>query len=353
MAKTFQELEEEEMRRRKENMENAQTLEEYRREKRRQEREALRLSNIYNKEVYEPYLAGRTPTQVVGQMRSQQQARSAADVAKAREDMASGKTSKLVGEKSKELKKVPTKQVFKAMVVGDPDQGQVFDTKEEAEAYLKQTGKQGAVAGIRVSGTPEEMKGSIAKYKEQAVSGKNKEEELKGLYSKRKAAAQERISRVKEGELDVSGANIEAQAQKIAETDPERAMQFESGINRIGANRQAREADIISQRIRNVAEGSASGNDFFADVAAKREAPNSEADYLREVSYLKNAIRRSSQIRDWGSAYNFEQQLKKLDAGVPREPRSRRKYFEDLNVQRYKDLRREMNLSSQSKANPF
>jgi hypothetical protein len=226
----------------------------YERQKKQWEKE---VGEERKKEVYEPFLAGRTPTQVVEQMRGEQRARSAADVAKAREDMASGKTSTLVGKQSEALKKVPTKQVFKAMVVGDPTQSQVFDSKEEAEAYLKKTGQQGAVAGIRVSGTPEEMKGSIAKYKEQAVSGKKKEEELKGLYEKRMGAAKERYGNVKSGEITAQDAATLRAAERIAESDPARAEQLQEGYSRNVQARLNRESEIERQRARNVAEGKA------------------------------------------------------------------------------------------------
>jgi len=306
MAKTFEELEEEEMLERKKKLAGMQTLKDFRKEEERQKKANLRLSKVYDEQVYKPFLAGRTPQQVVAEKQASQKAQRTADVAKAREDMRSGKTSSLVGKAGQEgdpyagkgkspitfksqaeadrsgltrynldepkgfaesqqrqgpvevRKATGSKQVFKAMVQGDPTQDRVFDTKKEAEDYLKSKGVKGAVAGVRMTGSSgEEIKAKEAKYREQAGSAAKKEKELKALYDKRRTAAQERMDRVSKGEVGAREAGIESQVQKIAEESPKRAKQFQTGLNRIEAGRASREADITSQRIKNVAEGKA------------------------------------------------------------------------------------------------
>lgn len=426
MAKTFEELEEEEMLERKKKLAGMQTLKDFRKEEERQKKANLRLSKVYDEQVYKPFLAGRTPQQVVAEKQASQKAQRTADVAKAREDMRSGKTSSLVGktsdpyagmqgplpmykdqeaadasgqsrylvdeeeqykpspayvgkseaqraemetsgeypnvgkyEKTKgkgvEVRKaIPTKQVFKAMVQGDPTQDQVFDTKKEAEDYLKSKGVKGAVAGVRMTGgSGEEIKAKESKYREQAGSAAKKEKELKALYDKRRTAAQERIEKVQKGEItpeQAAGARME---ERIAETDPDRAAKFKTARESKIEGRQKRKAEIENQRRKNIFEGKASGKDFFADVAAKRAAPESEAIYNRQIRDIRNAAKQAREAKDYAAAFNLEKQADMFSANVPKESGARRRYFERINVGNYRIQRERSGQPVESRANPF
>jgi hypothetical protein len=361
MAKTFEELEEEEMLERKEKLAGMQTLKDFRKEEERQKKANLRLSKVYDEQVYKPFLAGRTPQQVVAEKQASQKAQRTADVAKAREDMRSGKTSSLVGKAYDPNRKPGTsKQVFKAMVQGDPTQDQVFDTKKEAEAYIARKdaeakqkarmeianklsmqgksgkeieaylkenigsfGVKGAVAGVRMTGSSgEEIKAKEAKYREQAGSAAKKEKELKALYDKRRAAAQERMDRVSKGEIGAREAGIESQIEDIAETSPKRARQFETGLQNIEDKRAAREAAITSQRIRNVAEGKAGMPFGESDRITKMEnrANRRERD-------LRGMYEKAVKAGNFDLAMKIEDEIKSTIGTDPRSTESRRRFF--------------------------
>jgi hypothetical protein len=371
MAKTFEELEEEEMLERKKKLAGMQTLKDFRKEEERQKKANLRLSKVYDEQVYKPFLAGRTPQQVVAEKQASQKAQRTADVEKAREDMRSGKTSSLVGKAGQEgdpyagkgkspitfksqaeadrsgltrynldepkgfaesqqrqgpveaRKATGSKQVFKAMVQGDPTQDQVFDTKKEAEDYLKSKGVKGAVAGVRMTGgSGEEIKAKESKYREQAGSAAKKEKELKALYDKRRTAAQERMDRVSKGEIGAREAGIESQIEDIAETSPKRARQFETGLQNIEDKRAAREAAITSQRIRNVAEGKAGMPFGESDRITKMEnrANRRERD-------LRSMYEKAVKAGNFDLAMKIEDEIKSTIGTDPRSTESRRRFF--------------------------
>jgi hypothetical protein len=351
-------------------------LRELEKEEKRKERENMRLSEedtekLFGKNWRTNPEALRNIKQRVQQMRSEQQARSAADVAKAREDMASGKTSSLVGKAGQEgdpyaekgkspitfksqaeadrsgltrynldepkgfaesqqkqgpvevRKATASKQVFKAMVQGDPAQDQVFDTKKEAEGYLKSKGVKGAVAGVRMTGSSaEEIKGAEAKYREQAGSAAKKEKELKSLYDKRRVAAQERMDRISEGKIDARQAGIESQIEDIAETSPKRARQFEAGLQNIEDKRAAREAAITSQRIKNVAEGKAGMPFGESDRITKMENRA-----IRRERDLRRMYEKAVNAGAFDLAMKIEDEIKSTVGTDPRGIESRRRFF--------------------------
>jgi hypothetical protein len=401
MAKTFQELEEEEMRRRKENMEKAQTLEEYRREKRRQEREALRLSNIYNKEVYEPFLAGRTPAQVVEQMRSEQKTRSDADVARAREDMESGKTSSLVGKAGQEgdpyagkgkspitfksqaeadksgltrynldepkgfaefqqkqgpvevRKATASRQVFKAMVQGDPTQDQVFDTKKEAEAYLKQTGQKGAVAGVRVSGTLKETESAAAKYKARAEEGRQ------AMVAEKEKPEKER-QRVEAAKNRAFDTRYErATAQYGREMDPKKL--YEQNLAERGLRNPASGANTAERRRIQEENDRERMADFRTAISARERAARSEGELVRDYRNYKKSARKARGAGDAQAAVEYERQASRINemvGGNISNVAARRRVLEEgarntvqRELQTRANLRREIN-AKRTTANP-
>jgi len=332
MAKTFQQLEEEEMLRRKGNMEKAQTVEEYRREKKRQEREALRLSKVYNKEVYEPFLAGRTPTQVVEQMRGEQRARSAADVAKAREDMASGKTSTLVGKQSFDPNK--STQIFKSMVQGDPTQDRVFDTKEEAEAYLKQTGQKGAVAGIRLSGTPGEIESATNKYRARAEQKLKEDIAEKERPQKEREATDAKITEIWDTRYE------RASKRYGREMDPKKL--YQEFLESRGLREPASGASTAERRKIQEENDRALMDDFRENQRARRAAQLDEASFLDEAK--RKGIPKTT--------------LDKIIGGDSSNVSVRRKYFEGKENQKAiaelkarAEMRRAKN-TKQTTANP-
>jgi hypothetical protein len=253
-----------------------------------------------------------------------------------------------------------SKQVFKAMVQGDPTQDQVFDTKKEAEAYIARKdaeakqkarmeianklsmqgksgkeieaylkenigsfGVKGAVAGVRMTGgSGEEIKAKESKYREQAGSAAKKEKELKALYDKRRAAAQERMDRVSKGEIGAREAGIESQIEDIAETSPKRARQFETGLQNIEDKRAAREAAITSQRIRNVAEGKAGMPFGESDRITKMEnrANRRERD-------LRSMYEKAVNAGNFDLAMKIEDEIKSTIGTDPRSIESRRRFF--------------------------
>jgi hypothetical protein len=361
MAKTLEDwrkMEAEELRKRDINQRKALTVSDWRKEQARQERENLRLSKLHTKLTLgedwrtNPKTIEKIKQWEQGTLSRQREERKLA-TEKAAEDMRSGKTSSLVGKQSEALKKVPTKQVFKAMILSDPTQNRVFDSKEDAEAYLKQTGQQGAVAGVRMSGTPEKIESSIAKYKEEAEYESKNKSELDKLYAKRKESAQERLERIAAGKVSPSEAGMESIAERIAEKEPERAAKFAEGYRSNVQRRMARADEIAEEGLRNIAEGKASGRDFFADVAAKREAGTAEQIHNSQLMDLRSAAQQARKAKDFSSASNFEQQIKMLDAGVPKEAGARRRYFERMNVENYKRMRGLAGAPVQSQANPF
>jgi hypothetical protein len=235
-----------------------------------------------------------------------------------------GKYKKTEGKGVEVRKATPTKKVFKAMVEGDPSQDKVFDTKEEANAYLKQMGGKGAVAGVRISGSPEEMAASEEKYKGQAGSAAKKEEELKSLYAKRRAAAQERIGRIKSGEIDARSAAIESQIEDIAEKEPKRAKQFESALNRVSANRAEREKQIISERIKNVAEGKAGMPFGETERIAKME--NRANKIARD---LRGMYDKAVRAGNYDAALEIEGLIKETVGTDPRSVTAKRQFFRE------------------------
>jgi len=419
MAKTWAELEAEETLNHRNRMVNAKTFNQLKRERERHNKRRIELSKIYRKEIYEPWVKSRRPNQTKEEsdaFKKAEREKSMADVKKARADMASGKTSSLVGKAGQEgdpyagvqgpipkystqekadesfqeryllpiseksprggtaersmlsksgegievRKATGSKQVFKAMVQGDPTQDQVFDTKKEAEdylarkdaeakqkarmeianklsmqgksgkeieAYLKKNigsfGVKGAVAGVRMTGgSGEEIKAKEAKYREQAGSSAKKEKELKALYDKRRTAAQERMDRVSKGEIGAREAGIESQIEDIAETSPKRARQFETGLQNIEDKRAAREAAITSQRIRNVAEGKAGMPFGESDRITKMEnrANRRERD-------LRSMYEKAVNAGNFDLAMKIEDEIKSTIGTDPRSTESRRRFF--------------------------
>jgi hypothetical protein len=330
MAKTLEDwrkMEAEELRKRDINQRKALTVSDWRKEQARQERENLRLSKLHTKLTFgedwrtNPKTIEKLKQWEQGTLSRQREERKLA-TEKAAEDMRSGKTSSLVGKQSEALKKVPTKQVFKAMILSDPTQNRVFDSKEDAEAYLKQTGQQGAVAGVRMSGTPEKIESSIAKYKEEAEYESKNKSELDKLYAKRKESAQERLERIAARKVSPSEAGMESIAERIAEKEPERAAKFAEGYRSNVQRRMARADEIAEEGLRNIAEGKAGMPFGESDRITKMENRVN-----RRERDLRSMYEKAVNAGNFDLAMKIEDEIKSTIGTDPRSIESRRRFF--------------------------
>ena len=315
MAKTFEELEEEEMLERKKKLAGMQTLKDFRKEEERQKKANLRLSKVYDEQVYKPFLAGRTPQQVVAEKQASQKAQRTADVAKAREDMRSGKTSSLVGKAYDPNRKPGTsKQVFKAMVQDDPTQSQVFDTKKEAEDYLKSKGVKGAVAGVRMTGdSGEQIESAASLYKKRAEEGRQ------AMVAEKEKPEKER-QRVEAAKNKAFDTRYErATAQYGREMDPKKL--YEQNLAERGLRSPASGANTAERRRIQEENDRALMDDFRESQRAKKAAQ------LEEASFLEDAKRKGMP----------KTTLDKIIGGDSSNVSVRRKYFEGKENQKARD----------------
>lgn len=232
-------------------------------------------------------------------------------------------------------KAIPQQRVYKAMVMGERDLDKTFATKEEAESYLAQTGKKGAVASVR--GTPQEME----QYKEQATSEKREKGRLADVYKQRQEEAKSRTAKMREAAEDYDKATTPAEkdaarrkgeatqldistAQATRGMPEDQKKKFTKGMEGVLERRNAREAEVA----RKTAIARTQRQKQLDEQDIKKSGQDLEKQYDRIMAPLYRASRDARRKGNPAIQYEIENLIAENEAGVPRDPKQRRAYFE-------------------------
>jgi len=234
-----------------------------------------------------------------------------------------------------------TRRVFRAMVQGEPAKDQIFETKEEAEKYLKDTGAKGVVAGIAFKGkTGEEIAQKEQAYRGGLQAEKTRKSDLEKLYATRKEQATERVGRIREAAADYDAATTPAQKEAargraeaarlegmLEETTrrmpQEQKQKVAAGLAGVLQRRGEREARVQRETAQARAERQAERD--VADI--KKEGLATERQYQSILKPLYKASREARRKRNFALQYELENEIEAVTSGVPQDPRARRDYF--------------------------
>jgi hypothetical protein len=311
MADVFEELEREEALKHRQNILGAKSRRDIQKENERYQKARIRIGEMHTAQTLGADWRTNPETlrgiqARVQKARDEQKARSDASVAKAREDMASGKTSTLVGKQSFDPNK--STQIFKSMVQGDPTQDRVFDTKEEAESYLKQTGQKGAVAGIRLSGTPGEIESAANKYRARAEEGRNAMVEEKERPEKERKRVDAAIDRAWATRYE------RASQQYGREMDPKKRYANELAERGL---RNPMEAATPQERRQIEEENSRERmGDFRFAIGAKERAARAERQLVSQYRDFKEAAKQARKEKRFADAAVDERKAFELNEKV-------------------------------------
>lgn len=238
-----------------------------------------------------------------------------------------------------EAKPEVPRRIFRAMVQGDPAKDQIFETKKEAEDYLKNQGLKGVVAGIRFKGeTPEDIAQKEKAYRGALVEEKGRKGALESLYATRKEQATERVGRIREAAADYDAATTPAQkeaARGRAEAarlegmleeatrrmPQEQKQKVATGLAGVLQRRGEREARVQ----RETAQAQAESRAQRAGIAQERAIDNQLKFYNQQLGTLRRAYRNARIAGDDRAMFDIGQLIDVWKSGVPDDPREQRK----------------------------
>lgn len=231
------------------------------------------------------------------------------------------------------------RRVFRAMVQGDPAGDQLFDTKQQAEDYLKQKGLKGVVAGISFKGkTEEEIKKKGEAYVERMNEQKARESELSQTYAQRTKSAQARQENLRSAMAEFDSAETpeekeiargkmetarrEGMFEEVTRRMPqEQKQKVAAGLAGVLQRRGEREARVQRETLQARAESSAQR----AGIAQERAIDNQLKFYNQQLGTLKRAYRNARIAGDDRAMFDIGQLIDVWSSGVPGEPREQRK----------------------------
>lgn len=234
------------------------------------------------------------------------------------------------------------RRVFRAMVQGDPASDQLFNTKEEAEKYLKEKGLKGVVAGIAFKGkTGEEITQNEQAYRGGLQAEKTRKSDLEKLYATRKEQATERVGRIREAAADYDAATTPAQreaARGRAEAarlegmleeatrrmPQEQKQKVAAGLAGVLQRRGEREARVQ----RETQQARAESQRTAEERAASKAGVEAERIYTRLIGPMYRAAREARRQGDFGAEAYYTQMAEMQSKDVPKEVGARRRFFQ-------------------------
>jgi hypothetical protein len=233
------------------------------------------------------------------------------------------------------------RRMYRAVIRGEPASDKLFETKEEAQEYLKKTGKEGVVAGISFKGkSAEDVAGKEAAYKGGLAAEKKRASDLKELYATRQKEAADRVSRMRQAAEEYDAAatpELKAQARSQAEAVRREQMlaQGTRGMSEEQKNKLQAGLSGIRKR-REERELGAQRRDFYARKetrereaikAGEESAKNAVKTFESVMKPLYKASREAGRGRDYVTQSDIERRIERYTAGVPTDPKARLRYF--------------------------
>jgi len=240
------------------------------------------------------------------------------------------------------------RRMYRAVIRGEPASDELFETKEEAQEYLKKTGKEGVVAGISFKGkSAEELASKETAYRGGLAAEKERASELKDLYAARREESADRVSRMRQAaeEYDAATTPEGKAAAKSKAEDVRRESLKEEGIRSVkgeGALDQDLNRDLFKfgwdkmQERRKKREeetrvkteqARAQTRERQAVKAGEESAKRGLSQFESIIKPLYKASREARRGRDYVTQSNIERRIERFTAGVPTDPKARLRYF--------------------------
>lgn len=244
-------------------------------------------------------------------------------------------------EKEKPAESAP-RRMYRAIIRGEPESDELFDTKEAAESYLKGTGKEGVVAGISFKGkSAEDVAQKEAAYREGLQTEKTRKADLAQLYAARQKEAADRVSRMRQAAEEYDAAatpELKAQARSQAEAvrleqmlaqgtrgmSEEQKKKLQAGVSGVLQRRGERELETQRQ----VFQAREQTRARLAGKTQQQEAEEIEKRYTATIKPLYRAAREARRARDFGAQAAIEDMISTYTADVPRDRKERVKFFQ-------------------------
>jgi len=199
-------------------------------------------------------------------------------------------------------------KLYRVMYAGKgADASEVYETKEEADAALRNSGGKGAVAGVNMSqkSRGEEMLPAedVEKRKKEYIAQLSKTKEI----PKKESDILQRINALR---------NPQTEEEILAVAENKGKM--EEGIAK--ANEE--------KRVKDKAEG-AKFADWRSGVDIRRRSEDSLNQFNNEMGMLKSAYRDAKQSGKPLEAIELSREIRKRQGSIPKEMGARKKYFEE------------------------
>jgi hypothetical protein len=235
------------------------------------------------------------------------------------------------------------RRMYRAVIRGEPASDELFETKEEAQEYLKKTGKEGVVAGISFKGkSAEELASKETAYRGGLAAEKERASELKDLYATRREESADRVSRMRQAAEEYDAATtpegkaaakskaedvrLESLREEALRDWERRGLPFETspfGWDKIQERRKKREEET---RVK-TEQARAQTRERQAVKAGEESAKRGLSQFDSIIKPLYKASREARRGRDYVTQSNIERRIERFTAGVPAEPKARLRYF--------------------------
>jgi hypothetical protein len=235
------------------------------------------------------------------------------------------------------------RRMYRAVIRGEPASDELFETKEEAQEYLKKTGKEGVVAGISFKGkSAEELASKETAYRGGLAAEKERASELKDLYAARREESADRVSRMRQAAEEYDAATtpegkaaakskaedvrLESLREEALRDWERRGLPFETspfGWDKIQERRKKREEET---RVK-TEQARAQTRERQAVKAGEESAKRGLSQFDSIIKPLYKASREARRGRDYVTQSNIERRIERFTAGVPTEPKARLRYF--------------------------
>jgi hypothetical protein len=235
------------------------------------------------------------------------------------------------------------RRMYRAVIRGEPASDKLFETKEEAQEYLKNTGKEGVVAGISFKGkSAEELASKETAYRGGLAAEKERASELKYLYATRRDESADRVSRMRQAAEEYDAATtpegkaaarskaedvrLESLREEALRDWERRGLPFETspfGWDKIQERRKKREEET---RVK-TEQARAQTRERQAVKAGEESAKRGLSQFDSIIKPLYKASREARRGRDYVTQSNIERRIERFTAGVPTEPKARLRYF--------------------------
>lgn len=204
-------------------------------------------------------------------------------------------------------KRQSAQKLYRVMYAGKgADASEVYETKEEADAALRNAGGRGAVAGVNVS---QKSRG------EEMLSVEDVEERKKGYM--------DQLSKTKE----IS----KAKSDRLKKIQSLRNPQTEEEILQVAENRGRMEEGIAKaneeKRVKDKADGAKFAG-WLSNVKAGRASEGALNDYNKQLGLLKSAYSQARQAGDPLAAFQINEYLQEYQSGIPKEMGARKRFAE-------------------------